>query len=85
MLVVYQNQNKVAFPITFQSHVSPDGFFHPSHPIRPESVSTITADGDELEFIRTNFTGIPMYNGPGRTVTFTGETAAFIAHNIKFR
>lgn len=84
MLVVYQKQNKVAFPVTFQSHVSPDGLFYPSLPI-PESVEKITADGDELEFIRKNFTGIPMYSGPGRTVTFTGETAMFIAHNIRFR
>lgn len=40
----------------------------------------VYADGDELETVKNQFSGIPMHNG--RTVTWTGETARFIINNI---
>jgi len=41
----------------------------------------LQADGDELEAIRQQFTGIPMHSG--RVVRWRGEMAAFIAMNLQ--
>jgi len=46
----------------------------------PECVTSIQADGDELELIRKHMTGIPMTNTP--VVCWFGETAHFIAANL---
>jgi hypothetical protein len=48
---------------------------------RADSVSCLQADGDELEAIREQFTGIPMHNG--RVVEWFGDTAKFIARHFK--
>lgn len=44
------------------------------------SVVEIYADGDELEYIRKNFSGIRM--AAGRHVVWTGADATFIANNF---
>ena len=41
----------------------------------------LQADGNELEAIRNQFTGIPMHNG--RVVKWFGADAAFIAMHLK--
>ena len=41
----------------------------------------LQADGDELEKIKQEFTGIPMHKG--RVVRWSGETAYFIVQNLK--
>jgi len=41
----------------------------------------IQADGDELELIRNQFTGIPITTT--RVVRWRGETAGFILDNLK--
>lgn len=40
----------------------------------------VYADGDELEAVKKQFSGIPMHNGS--SVTWTGETAQFIISNL---
>lgn len=45
-----------------------------------EEVLAVQADGDELDWIRSYFSNIPMHDG--RLVTWTGEAAMFIVHTI---
>jgi hypothetical protein len=45
------------------------------------SITRIQADGDELEAIREQFTGIPM--STARVVVWYGEMSRFIAGNIR--
>ena len=47
-----------------------------------EVVERIQADGDELETIRAQCTGLPM--PVGNTATWTGVFAEFIANNVRF-
>lgn len=44
-----------------------------------EEVTSVQADGHELEYIKQYFTGLPMHNG--RVVSWYGDHANFIAHN----
>lgn len=46
-----------------------------------DSVVHLQADGDELEAIREQFTGIPMHRG--RIVTWRGEIASFIFAHLQ--
>jgi hypothetical protein len=45
-------------------------------------VVSLTADGDELQAVRYQFTGILMHHGRSE-VTWSGETARFIATNLQ--
>jgi len=44
-------------------------------------VTQAQADGDELEHIKANFTGLPMHN-TRRVQTWFGDHAQFIADNL---
>ena len=48
-------------------------------PVKPEDVTEVQADGDELELIRNEMSGIPMSRG--RIVRWFGDDAKFIAAN----
>jgi hypothetical protein len=45
------------------------------------AVEEVQADGDELEYIRNNFTNLPT--ATGRVARWFGETARFIIANLK--
>jgi hypothetical protein len=47
---------------------------------QPVAVTSVYADGDELEFLRRNFTNIPFAST--RTQIWRGDFAAFIADNL---
>ena len=54
-----------------------------SHPFIVDGSTTcveLQADGDELDLIRSKFSGIPMY--AGKVVVWKGETARFIIDNL---
>ena len=70
-------------PIHIQDVYARDKVFHIGDNKHPETVQepqVLTADGDELEAIRRQFTGIPMT--AGSVVTWSGEVARFIADNV---
>ncbi|MFA6358622.1 MAG: hypothetical protein WCY09_08210 [Candidatus Omnitrophota bacterium] len=45
------------------------------------NVIQVQADGDELEHIKNNFTGLPMHN-TRRIQTWRGDHAQFITDNL---
>jgi len=48
-----------------------------------EQFVSCAANGAELTYITTKFTGLPMRgNGIGRTILWRGESASFILDNL---
>jgi len=54
----------------------------PMSAFRHDDIEKITADGDELEKIRAEITGIPM--SKSRVVTWFGDDAKFIVANLNY-
>ena len=56
----------------------------PSLDVGSEQFVSCAANGAELTYITTKFTGLPMRgNGIGRTILWRGESASFILDNLK--
>lgn len=49
--------------------------------INPSEIESIEIDGEELEFVRSNFSGIPM-NDKKSSITWRGNLAQFIFENL---
>lgn len=49
--------------------------------INPSDIESIAIDSEELEFVRSNFSGIPM-NNKKSSITWRGEMAQFIFENL---
>lgn len=49
--------------------------------LSPDVVMEIQADGDELEYIKRNFTNVPFHNSR-RVMYWFGEMAQFIFANL---
>ena len=60
-------------------HVGQDPLFHNA---MISEIKEISADGDELEKIRAEITGIPM--STKRVVTWYGDDARFIVANLNY-
>jgi hypothetical protein len=55
----------------------------PSLDVGPQQFVSCAANGAELTYITTKFTGLPMRgNGVGRTILWRGEQASFILDNL---
>lgn len=77
----------MALYITFKNHYGPREVIWHVGGVKPfkqdglETIATIQADGDELEFLETNFYGIPFVSKKN-IVTWRGEMAEFIFDNL---